>query len=339
MRRAMSEAAPGEAEPATRREDTPEEPDAADVRAAIFMGVFFVGTILAALVLATPFAERVEPVFEDPEDATNSLLYLGIVVVFTIAILLIAKFVGKAVIRYIILGAILFTMVYVFEPFLAHYVPALGTTGALGLALTIALVLTLLLRFYPEWYVVDAVGVSVAAGITAVFGFSFGLFPAIILLLGFAIYDFIAVYRTKHMLDLADAVMDLRLPIMLVVPKVRGYSFLSGERLKKDEDDASRDALFMGLGDIVIPGVLVVSAFVFLAEREASAASVLGLSPHLFVALSTLLGATAGFALLMWAVLKGKPHAGLPSLNGGAFLGFFSTLAWLYGWGPVTPSF
>ncbi len=336
----------------------------ADVKAAIIMGVLFVGSILVAMLFAQTFvAQDVPPVFEDQQDPTNSLLYLGIVVIFTIAILVIAKLGLKKVIQWIILGAVFFTIIYVLDPLLGAYVSPLTQAGPLGVAwsswvsLAIAVALTTALYVYPEWYVVDATGVTVAAGATGIFGFSFGLFPALVLLVGFALYDFIAVYRTKHMLDLADNVMELRLPIMLVIPKTADYSFLQGDRLNPgpggttvdkppwevtrdlaaDDLDRGRDALFMGLGDIVIPGVLVVSSFMFLDPTVA--APVLGLAPNLFVALATLVGATIGFGFLMRGVLKGTAHAGLPALNGGALLFFLATTLWLYGMDPLIPVF
>lgn len=337
---------PGSSAPA-EVEDEPEpiEPDAKDVRSAVIMGVLFVGTILLAMVMADALSGTVQPVFEDPEDPTNPLLYLGLVVVFTAAILVVAKLGLERIIQYVILGAVFLTMVFIYEPLLGLVLPLPGS-WVLGISVLAGGILTALLYVYPEWYVVDAAGISVAAGATGWFGFSFGLVPALVLLVAFAVYDAIAVYRTKHMLDLADQVMGLRLPIMLVVPKVRGYSFLEGDQIdpeedegdeKDEEDDGSRDALFMGLGDIVIPGVLVVSAMMFL--DPSAAPTVLGLSAPIFVALATLAGATVGFVFLMNAVLKGKPHAGLPALNGGALVGFLIPVLWLYGTSPLIPHF
>lgn len=314
----------------------PVEPDAKDIRSAVLMGVIFVGTILLAMVVAEALSGEVAPVFEDPEDPTNPLLYLALVVVFTAAILVIAKLGLQRIIQFGILGAVFLTMVIIYEP-LMGLVLDVHPTVILGLALAISGGLSALLYYYPEWYVVNVVGISVAAGATGWFGISFGLVPALVLLIAFAVYDAIAVYRTKHMLDLADEVMGLKLPIMLVVPKVRGYSFLEGEELDEEETGAERDALFMGLGDIVIPGVLVVSSMMFLDPAQAP--TVLGLEAPLFVALATLAGATVGFAVLMRGVLKGSPHAGLPALNGGALVGFLLPVLWLYGTAPLIPSF
>jgi presenilin-like A22 family membrane protease len=102
--------------------------------------------------------------------------------------------------------------------------------------------------------------------------------------------------------------MELRLPILLVMPKARGYSFLKQRSLQAQLDSGEeREAMFMGLGDIVIPGVLAVSAKATLGWG---------------VGLGALLGGLAGFAVLMHFVLGGRPQAGLPLLNGGAILGW-----------------
>ncbi len=175
---------------------------------------------------------------------------------------------------------------------------------------------------YPEWYVVNIAGLSIAVGAMALIGISFGILPAIVLLVALAIYDAWAVYRTKHMIVLADAVSGLKLPILLVIPKGFPYSFIKQPSLKEQmASGEERSAMYMGLGDIVVPGILVVSAFATFSGVEA----VTGLPPGLLVALGTLLGTLAGFALLMVFVLKGRPQAGLPLLNSGAILGYLAS--------------
>jgi presenilin-like A22 family membrane protease len=305
------------------------------------MAALFLGSIALAMAFSATFAEENLQAFEDPDDPTNAFVYLAIVIVFTVVILLIAKYGKRVLIRYIILASVFLTIFYVAAPLLALVTP--GDAPALGfgvpavVALLLAAGLTLLLFVFPEWYVVDVVGVLVAAGAAGIFGISFGLLPSLVLLVAFAVYDAIAVYRTKHMLDLADSVLELRLPIMFVVPKTLDYSFLEEDRKVKDptpeEKRKPREAMFMGLGDAVIPGVLVVSALSFLSPTAALA----GVSGPLVVALATLAGSFAGFCALMYFVMKGRPHAGLPLLNGGAITGFLVALLPLYGLAPLNP--
>ena len=303
------------------------------------------GLLVLGIGLAMLIAPLYTPVFEDPQDIGNAGLYLVFVVAFTAVILLVARYKLEWLIQAIILGAVLMSLVYLLAPLLGA---ALGfnavapapehadTANLVWLASAgLAIGLTVLLWKYPEWWVIDTVGIGVAAGAGAYFGISFGILPSLALLIGFAAYDAIAVYRTKHMIDLADKVMDLRLPILLIVPKHRGYSFLKEEAKLKEKlaKGEEREALFMGLGDVVIPCVLVVSALRFLDPVPAFA----GLTGNLVVSLATLLGALAGYAVLMTLVAKGKAHAGLPSLNGGAIAGFLLALLPLYGIAPLLP--
>jgi presenilin-like A22 family membrane protease len=195
------------------------------------------------------------------------------------------------------------------------------------MGLIVAALLSVLLFKYPEWYLVDIIGIFVAAGVTALLGVSIALLPLIVLLIIFAVYDAISVYKTKHMVSLADKVMEFKLPVLLVVPKKRGYSFIQQKGLKKQLDEGEeREAMFIGLGDIIIPGTLVISSFTFLPVEVGW----FGVGTNLWVAILTLVGILAGFSVLMQFVLKGNPQAGLPLLNTGAILGFVVSYILVY---------
>lgn len=309
---AQADAAPEDALPVTW----------AEYRAtAVLMG-FFVATFLLALVFARPFLAAGLQAFEDPDDAGNSLWYIALILAFTFVILYIAKKGQKWLIRAIILAAVGSTVAYVVYPVL-HVSLAWAFTTSVAIAIAAGAACVLALYKHPEWYVIDSVGLLVAAGSAAVFGISLGIVPTVLLLAGLAIYDFIAVYRTKHMLSLADTVIELRLPVLLVIPKVAHYRFRAeANKFKeaKPENKGDRDAMFMGLGDLVIPSILVVSALMFGKAGW-------GMLPSLGAAIGTLVG----FGVLMGYVLKGKPQAGLPLLNGGAIVGFVAGVWWATG--------
>ena len=193
------------------------------------------------------------------------------------------------------------------------------------LAFVIAVIFGVLLFKYPEWYIVDFVGIVVAAGVCAIIGISLAILPILVLLIILAVYDAISVYKTKHMVDLADKVVDWHLPILLVIPKNLKYSFLKQKGLKKQlKEGTEREAMFMGLGDIIIPGTLAISAFSFLDPFTSWA----GIDSNLIVAIGVLIGTLVGFSALMRYVVKGNPQAGLPLLNSGAICGYFITY-WL----------
>ncbi|TLZ48854.1 MAG: hypothetical protein E6K18_08515 [Methanobacteriota archaeon] len=304
---------------------------AQDLRPVAAMAGLLVIAQLVALLLAPAFLGTTGPVFQNPNDPVNAGIYIALILVFTAIILFIVRLRRQNAVKYVILGAMFFTMLLVFYlPFFLLFL-AVNSPWADPLATLAGAVvsagLTYGLARYPEWYLVDAVGISVAAGVTAILGISFAIFPALLLLIGLAVYDAISVYKTKHMVTLADAVATQRLPILIVVPKTRGYSFLRQKSLKDQiASGEEREAMFMGLGDVIIPGILVVSASATLGARVAQGTLpnvlVFGVAGYVVVSLVTLLGILVGFSLLMRFVMKGNPQAGLPLLNSGAILGY-----------------
>ena len=297
--------------------DTTGEKKSQNLLPIIVMGSLFVIIHGIALLVIGPFDSAGMAAFENPEDPLNLVVFFVIIITMTAVLLIIAKYWKKQIIKFIILGAIGYTAFFVFFPLLAllfvEYI-------SLGLAIIFALILLITLYKYPEWYIIDISGIIIGAGAIAIFGISLDIFLVLILLLGLAIYDAISVYKTKHMVDLADTVMDLKLPVLLVVPKIRRYSLIKETKSLKEKLDSGeeRDAFFMGLGDVVMPGILV-------------AATYYSIENGLPIALSVLSGTLIGFVILMTFVIKGKPQAGLPALNGGAILGFIISSYFFYG--------
>ena len=303
--------------------DEPGEKGKKELLPIFFMGCFFVIINGFALLLSHIFIEAGMEVFEQADNPVNLVWVFVTVLGMTIIILLIAKFWKKRLIQLIILFAVGYTSFYIFLPLFSLVISDWVVTFILSIILALCLVVVLVK--YPEWYIIDLCGIIIGAGAIALFGISLSVLLVCILLIGLAIYDAISVYKTKHMIDLADTVMDLKLPVMLVVPKIRHYSLLKEtKRLKeKLQDGEEREAFFMGVGDVVMPGILVATVYT-------------GDPSWLPVALSVLVGTLVGFAVLMTFVIRGKPQAGLPLLCSGAILGylissyvFFGTLVGL----------
>ncbi|WP_312908980.1 presenilin family intramembrane aspartyl protease PSH [Natronosalvus caseinilyticus] len=341
-----------------------------------FTCLLFIGVQFGALALVEPFTAAEMQAVEDPSDPTNSLIYVGAILVMTAFMLAAFKYDLQWVIRGLIVGVSVMLSWFVF----AEILPPVATVASFGvLPLFVSLGVGAALVIYPEWYVIDLAGVVMGAGAAGLFGISFGLLPALVLLVVLAVYDAISVYRTEHMLDLAEGVMDLHIPVVLVVPTSLSYSFLeagevpgeiknrdagsttNGGSPETDADDSDgstvestdqeaaenererewtepeqtepepdtepegvRDALFIGLGDAVIPTILIASAASFL-EAGALDVPLITLNAP---ALGGVLGTLAGLLVLMAMVLKGRPHAGLPLLNSGAIGGYLVGALW-----------
>lgn len=296
----------------------------AAVRSSIIMGLVFVAAQLGALLMAWAFLGPDTQLFQDPNDPMIPIYYIIAVVLFTFAILYVIKKRREDIVRMVFLGAVAYTIFFVILMIASGLVG-----GALPFILSVGL--TAAITYYlvkkPEWYVIDAAGVLMSIGIIGIFGISLGILPVFVLLIVLAVYDAVSVYGTKHMVALADGVTKMRLPILLVIPKKRGYSYLAQKPLKEQlEEGGEREAMFMGLGDVIIPGILITSAFYFLSGEIVG-----GIGANLAVALGTLVGSVIGFALLMRYVLKGNPQAGLPLLNGGAIAGYIATYLLVFG--------
>lgn len=269
---------------------------------------------LLALFLSQPMNDSGMQAFTNPNSAANSIYYFVFLLVFTLLLLIAMKKNLKWVIKLVLLFAVASTIYYVFIAILALIIPSSNLIFALSVILSVGF--TILMYKYPEWYVIDIVGLIIAAGASAIFGISLSIVPVLILLILLAIYDAISVYKTKHMITLADGFMDLKLPILFIIPKKLNYSFIN-DTFDQDSDK-ERGAFLMGLGDAVIPTILVISSNLFL--HQYNQVNLLGFSyPTLF----TIIGIFIGYIALMIYVIKGKPQAGLPFLNTGAILGFF----------------
>ena len=264
--------------------------------------------LMAVQVLAVAFMPAIiatdERLFEDPESTANPISYILLILGFTLFLLIALRLKQRWIITVFILASVAASIFYILSAFMPLF-----------LSITLTLAMLLLLRFYPEWYVIDVVGIFICAGIGALFGVSMTILPVVLLLIILAVYDAISVYKTRHMVTLAEGVLNVKAPLLFVVPKNRGYSFRADHIKISGIEEKPREAFFLGLGDAIIPTILVISANWSLAVPSFS---FLGLTLPAFGAM---LGTYGGFLALM-AISRDKPQAGLPFLNSGALLGF-----------------
>jgi presenilin-like A22 family membrane protease len=120
------------------------------------------------------------------------------------------------------------------------------------------------------------------------------------------------------MITLAEGIIDLKTPILFVIPKRKDYSFIR-EGIGKLDSGGERAAFIMGMGDLIMPSILVVSANVFLEGTR-----LFGLVN--LPALGAMVGSLAGLVVLLYFVSSGRPQAGLPPLNGGTIIGLAAGL-------------
>ncbi len=270
----------------------------------VLVMLFFVMVVqILALAITPAISASGNRVFEDPTSIANPIAYMLLILVFTALLLLAMKLKRGWIISGFILLSIAVSIYYVMVAFMSPL-----------LAIAPTLAIMLLLHFYPEWYIIDAFGILVCAGISSLFGVSMTILPALLLLVVLAVYDAISVYKTRHMISLAEGAIKIKAPMLFVVPKSRDYSFRIDQEISSSSDETrKRGAYFLGLGDAIIPTILVISA-----GWSLPAGGFYGLS---LPVLGAMLGTYLGFLLLM-TTSRDRPQAGLPFLNSGVILGF-----------------
>jgi presenilin-like A22 family membrane protease len=281
------------------------------------MSVLLLAVEIGALMLSLPVQASGVVAFDDPAAMENPVIFIGIMLGFTALMLVLIRYDLKRVIGAIIGISLFLTFIYIF---MAIVYSLIGTTDiATVIVIILSVLSSLLLYKYPEWYVIDGLGILIGAGVAAIFGASLEVLPVVILLILLAVYDAISVYKTKHMITLAEGVMDMKTPILFVIPKRRDYSFIK-EGIGKLDSGGERAAFIIGMGDMIMPSILVVSANVFVQGWR------LGGFINL-PALGAMIGSLVGLMVLLYFVMSGKPQAGLPPLNGGTILGFLAGMA------------
>lgn len=147
------------------------------------------------------------------------------------------------------------------------------------------------------------------AGIGAVLGISLAPLAVIFLLLILSFYDIIAVYKTGHMVKLAEDMIKSRAIFGLVLPQEsRGYR----ERL--DNVRPGEGFMILGSGDVVMPLILIASVVGFH-----------GLADGLIVLAFSLFGLFLTYWLFITQKTR-RPMAALPPIASMSIIGYLVSI-------------
>jgi presenilin-like A22 family membrane protease len=251
--------------------------------------IFLLATQIVAVIVAPSFLELGFSAFEDPDVSTNVLaLFLIFPIALVIMVLLLRRN-RKRTINALLLFAIFLAMTSTFYVLLEP----LGAVVSVCVSPILSTALVYFMTKKKNWLIADACGFVLAVGVTAMLGISLTPELMAVLLIVLAAYDAVSVYVTKHMVSMAEGVIDLSLPVILVFPESRDF------KVENRDPEGEPTAFFLGLGDIVLPSSYVVSLSTFSDPRIA-----------LFAAAGTIVGAVA----LLIATMKTRANAGLPFL-------------------------
>lgn len=302
------------------------------------IAVCFFATVIGGLLLFEE-AAALGLGFDDPDEIGNVGVFAAVVLGATVVMLAAFRYDrGEDLLRVVLAGVFgwLVAMAVVLLTGVGEVVTdstVLEGLPASPLPVAVMVLTAAVLLAYPEWWVLDLVGVVGGAAGVAVLGISFGPLPIVVLLVAWAAYDAYAVYWSGHMKELAGGALGLKLPIVFIVPRDPGFSLREGglggmldgpgtaDQVDGDggddprsPDETARNRGFegsvLGLGDALIPGMLAVSAAAFL-----DAPTVVPALSANAPALGTVGGAVVGMLALNYIVNRWEGvHAGLPPL-------------------------
>ncbi len=254
--------------------------------------------ILAALRLKEIFELREIPYPPPSVPVWQFLFYFFIATVAILAVVYFFRFKkGKKIfLKVIFFLAIAFGNLFFFELWLGDY-----------FAFPLVAILIIALLAKPSLIVHNIAFICATAGIGAGLGLRLQPEAVALLLVLLSIYDFIAVYKTKHMVKIAKEMMGSGAILGFVIPqKISDFT----ANIKKVRPGGR--FLILGGGDVVFP-------LIFAASLISA-----GLVDAIIVAGFSLLGLFAGF-LIFFFQKERKPMPALPPIALFSIIGFIIT--------------
>ncbi len=243
---------------------------------AIFFAItqilgIFSGMMLISSVKANPELADFSVAPLAPNDPANALFFLIYILAGAAMVLLAGRF-FKGMIFFRLLevavvasaSSIVFLAIGLFMGL--DFVSAVLLAGVAGLGLAA-------LKFFMSG-VKNAAAIISSAGVAAIFGFSLGFLPTAIFVIFLSIYDYIAVFKTKHMIEMARSLSTRELSFAITAKNVPAR--MPKEKTEVYVERAMREGerLDLGTGDLSVPGMLSVSAFSLGANGPIYAAAI-----------------------------------------------------------------
>jgi presenilin-like A22 family membrane protease len=274
--------------------------------------MFLVTQFIGLLVVSTYVTNSLPLGLENPESNIFSIIFafaLAFVIIF-----ILMKYKLAIIIRLWFLLVVILALWISLNAFLSYT----ALTNISLLALTIAVILSLLKIFRPHFITHNLTELLIYPGIAAVFVPILTPIDAVVLLILISIYDMWAVWKVGLMQKMAKYQMEevkvfggfilpslsdkVRKQIQNIRQKYKGKKIPNSVKKKKFKINLA----ILGGGDVIFP---IIVAGVFMKAY--------GLAPALFITF----GALAGLLFLMLITKKEKAYPAMPYISVGIFLG------------------
>ena len=254
---------------------------------------------------------------ERPEIKNQSASFIYItmaVLIGTFLVLLLIKFNKPFIWKLWFFATVWLTLAIAFAAFINNITAAV-----------IALAISFLKLYKPNMLIQNFSEIFIYGGLAAIFVPIINLFAAFMLLILISVYDFIAVYKTKHMIKMAKFQSKSKVFAGLLIPYERGRILTKGITSQKSETKKQsgkgykKSVAMLGGGDI---GFTLIFAGVVMKGLMLQETELIGF-------LKTLILPVFVSIALLFLLLKGQHnrfYPAMPFLSLGCFLGYLVVL-------------
>jgi len=204
----------------------------------------YTGTVIIRDVSENPYVSGLV-VTSDANEPMNALLFIGYILAGAVVMVFLIRKLGFIPLVFVAMEFMLIatSSSIVFYALMRNF---LGYGESTLAGIIIALLFATAKHFRPQ--LKNAAAIMATAGVGVIFGISLGLFPLILFLILLSIYDFLSVFATKHMVEMANFIIkkDLAFTVTARAPPTK-----PGEKEQRID---------LGTGDMIAPIMLEVSA-------------------------------------------------------------------------------
>ena len=245
------------------------------------------------------------------KNQSTSFIYITIAILIgTILALLLIKFNRTFIWKLWFFVTVWLTLSIAFAAFLNNFIAAV-----------LALIISVLKLYKPDIIIQNLSEIFIYGGLAAIFVPIINLFAAFMLLIVISVYDFVAVFKTKHMIKLAKFQSQSKVFAGLIIPYEKGkISIKSKAAAKLEAGEKKAKIAVLGGGDI---GFTLIFAGVVMKGLMLQETMLTGFLKAMIIPLVVSL-------TLLALLLKGqqnKFYPAMPALSIGCFIGYL--IVWL----------
>lgn len=253
--------------------------------------------ITAGVILQQSFlAQGTQVVNQQPTSGITLFLMIGVA---TALMFLLYRFELTGLIKAWHLSALYLTALIFFSVFFPFLIAAGLATATFAIK-----------HFTKDYWIRNVLETFSYAGAGALFGTMLGVTPALIFIGVLALYDIIAVFLTRHMLDLVEGGLSTGTFTGIIYPKEGSFDTISTDG--EISGDGENKIGIVGGGDIIVPMMFSISLLKLYGLSAAVTSSVF---------------AAAGLGLLIYKAEQDTFYPAIPIVGGASIIGWLLVLA------------